>query len=93
MDRKLVEAEGIKIKYLREVPELKYIGGEQKSNWIDLYCAQDVRLTKGELRAIPLGIAMQLPKGYEAIVAPRSSTFKNYKILMANSIGIIDESY
>lgn len=83
----------IKIKYLREIPELKYVGGEQKSNWIDLYCGQDVRLVKGELRAIPLGVAMQLPEGYEAIVAPRSSTFKNYKILMANSIGIIDESY
>lgn len=83
----------IKIKYLREIPELKYVGGEQKSNWIDLYCAQDIRLVKGELRAIPLGVAMQLPEGYEAIVAPRSSTFKNYKILMANSIGIIDESY
>lgn len=93
MDRKLAETEGIKIRYLREVPELKYIGGEQKSNWIDLYCAQDIRLMKGELRAIPLGVAMQLPKGYEAIVAPRSSTFKNYKILMVNSIGIIDESY
>lgn len=83
----------IKIKYLREIPKLKYIGGEQKSNWIDLYCGQDVRLVKGELRAIPLGVAMQLPEGYEAIVAPRSSTIKNYKILMANSIGIIDESY
>lgn len=83
----------IKIKYLREIPELKYVGGEQKSNWIDLYCAQDIRLVKGELRAIPLGVAMQLPEGYEAIVAPRSSTFKNYKILMVNSIGIIDESY
>lgn len=83
----------IKIKYLREIPELRYIGGEQRSNWIDLYCAQDVRLMRGELRAIPLGVAMQLPEGYEATMAPRSSTFKNYKILMVNSIGIIDESY
>ena len=36
---------------------------------------------------------MELPEGYEALVAPRSSTFKNYGILLANSLGIIDESY
>lgn len=40
-----------------------------------------------------LGIAMQLPKGYEAIVVPRSSTFKKYGILQTNSMGILDESY
>ena len=42
---------------------------------------------------IPLGVAMELPKGYEALVAPRSSTFKKYGVLLANSIGVIDESY
>ena len=42
---------------------------------------------------IPLGVAMQLPKGFEAIVAPRSSTAKKLGIMMANSIGIIDNSY
>ena len=40
-----------------------------------------------------LGISMQLPTGFEAIVAPRSSVAKNYGIILANSIGIIDESY
>ena len=34
-----------------------------------------------------------MPAGYEAIVAPRSSTFKNYGIIQASSIGVIDESY
>lgn len=42
---------------------------------------------------IPLGVAMELPHGYEALVAPRSSTFKKYGLILANSIGIIDESY
>lgn len=42
---------------------------------------------------IPLGIAMKLPKGFEAIVAPRSSTFKNFGIIQANSIGVIDNTY
>lgn len=64
-----------------------------KGDWIDLRAAEDVTLKAGEYRMIPLGVAMELPKGYEALVAPRSSTFKNYGILLANSIGIIDESY
>lgn len=42
---------------------------------------------------IPLGVAMQLPPGYEAIVAPRSSTFKKWYTMETNSIGIIDNSY
>lgn len=42
---------------------------------------------------VPLGIAIKLPKGYEAIVAPRSSAFKKWWIMEANSIGIIDNTY
>lgn len=42
---------------------------------------------------IHLGVAIKLPKGYEAIVVPRSSTFKNFKLLQTNHIGIIDNSY
>lgn len=42
---------------------------------------------------IPLGVAMELPKGFEAPVLPRSGTFKNFGIIMANSEGIIDNSY
>ena len=42
---------------------------------------------------IPLGIAMQLPKGYEAIIVPRSSTFSKYGIICVNSLGIIDYTY
>ena len=62
-------------------------------DWIDLRAAEDVQLEAGEYKMIPLGVAMELPKGYEALVAPRSSTFKHYGVLLANSIGIIDESY
>lgn len=42
---------------------------------------------------IPLGVAMELPHGYEALVAPRSSTFRKYGVILANSLGVIDESY
>ena len=50
-------------------------------------------IAKGSFVLVPLGVAMELPKGYEAIIAPRSSTFKNYGLIQTNSIGIIDESY
>ena len=42
---------------------------------------------------IPLGVGMILPKGMEAHVLPRSSTYSKWKIMMANSKGIIDQSY
>lgn len=42
---------------------------------------------------IPLGVATELPEGYEALMAPRSSACKNHGVMCANSIAIIDESY
>ncbi len=82
----------IRIKYFtEEIEKLTYIAG--KSDWIDLRAAKEVQLKRGEFALIPLGIAMELPKGYEAHVVPRSSTFKNFGILQTNSCGLIDESY
>ncbi len=82
----------IKIKYLsNQIEKLKYI--EDKSDWIDLRAAEEVKLKAGEFKLIPLGIAMELPQGYEAHIVPRSSTFKNFGILQTNSMGIVDESY
>lgn len=80
----------IKIRYLRDILPVERI---QQGDWIDLRCAEDTLLTCGEFKLIPLGVALELPKGYEAIVAPRSSTFGKYGVLLANSIGVIDESY
>jgi len=80
----------IKIKYLRDIEK---VGTIAVGDWIDLRAAEDVTLRAGEYKMIPLGVAMELPIGYEALVAPRSSTFKKYNILLVNSIGIIDESY
>ncbi len=82
----------IRIKYFSEkIKRLEYIDG--KSDWIDLRASETVELKAGEFRLIPLGIAMELPKGYEAHLVPRSSAFKNYGILQTNSCGIIDCSY
>lgn len=84
--------QNIRIKYISDqVEKLCYI--DNKSDWIDLRAAVTVELKAGEFKLIPLGIAMELPVGYEAHVVPRSSTFKNFGILQTNSTGIIDESY
>lgn len=82
----------IKIKYFTdEIEKLRYIEG--KSDWIDLRAAENVILKAGEFKLIPLGVAMQLPKGYEAHIIPRSSTFKNFGVIQTNHMGLIDETY
>ena len=82
----------IKIKYLDDsIKRLTYVEG--KSDWIDLAAAETVTLKQGEFKLIHLGVAMELPEGYEAHIAPRSSTYKNFKILQTNSVGVVDRSY
>ena len=82
----------IKIKYFTDkIEKLTYIDG--KSDWIDLRAAEDVTLKAGEFKLIPLGVGMELPKGYEAHVVPRSSTFKNFGIIQTNHQGVIDSAY
>ena len=80
----------MRIKYVRDILPLEQL---DVGNWIDLRAAEDVTLKAGEYKAIPLGVAIELPPGYEALVASRSSTFKKYGVLLANGIGVIDESY
>ncbi len=85
-------AQKVKIKYLADkIERLCYI--DEKSDWIDLRAAEEVELKAGEFKLIPLGIAVELPAGFEAHVVPRSSTFKNYGVIQTNSMGIIDETY
>ena len=82
--------EEIKIKYFTD---LEPIQPAHTGEWVDLRAADSFELKKGEFKLIPLGVAMELPKGYEAIVAPRSSTFKNFKIIQVNSAGVVDNKY
>ena len=87
-----MEQETIRIRYLSdEIEELRYIDG--KSDWIDLRASECVEFKKGDFYLIPLGVAMELPRGYEAHVVPRSSTFKTWGLLQTNSMGVIDGSY
>ena len=79
--------------FIRYLPGAEPLTIRRQGNWIDLYTYEDTDLKAGEYRNISLGFAMQLPEGFEAYIVPRSSTFKRYGIMQANSIGIIDNAY
>lgn len=81
----------IKIKYFTN--EIDKITKIEKGDWIDLRSATTIELKKGEFKLIPLGVAMQLPNGYEAHIVPRSSTYKNFGVIQTNHQGVVDESY
>ena len=80
----------IQIKYFEGADKIQKI---PQGDWIDLKSRETVILNKGDFRLINLGVAMQLPQGFEAHIAPRSSTFKNWGIIQVNSVGVVDESY
>ena len=82
--------EKIRIKYHADIQKLEKIS---QGDWIDLRAAEDMFVPLGEYRMISLGVSMQLPKGYEAHVVPRSSTFKKWGVLQTNSFGVIDNTY
>lgn len=80
----------IKIKYHADIQPIAAIAN---GDWIDLRAAEDTILEVGDFKLISLGVSMKLPEGYEAHIVPRSSTFKNWGILQANHMGVIDNSY
>lgn len=80
----------IRIKYFEDAVRLKKI---EKGNWIDVYANKDIFVKEGERAMIPLGFALELPKGWEAHLAPRSSTFKTWGIIQTNSVGVVDDTY
>mgnify|MGYP004514910703 CR=1 FL=1 len=80
----------IKVKYFTDIEPLLQIDG---GDWIDLRAAEDAELKAGEFQLIPLGVAMELPEGYEAHIVPRSSTFKKWGVIQTNHMGVVDFSY
>ncbi len=80
----------IKIKYFENAVKLNKI---EKGNWIDVYAREDVFIPISQMRLVPLGFALEMPKGYEGHLAPRSSTFKTWGVIQTNGVGVIDESY
>lgn len=81
----------IKIKYHSD--DIERLEKIEKGDWIDLRAAEDVHLNQFEFRLIPLGISMELPKGWEAHIVPRSSTFKKFGVIQTNHMGVIDSDY
>lgn len=80
----LVTAEDVKLEYPCVTKLRKYRKDDH---------TQNIRDVEFDTAMIPLGVCMQLPKGFEAVVVPRSSTFKKYGIMQVNSEGIIDHVY
>lgn len=80
----------IEIKYHEDILPIEV---NPKGDWIDLRAAEDVEMKAGDFRLISLGVSMKLPEGYEAHIVPRSSTFKNWSIIQANHMGVVDNSY
>ena len=80
----------MRIKYFEGATKLKKI---TKGNWIDVYARKDVFVPLAERAMIPLGFALELPKGWEGHLAPRSSTFKTWGLIQTNSVGVVDDTY
>lgn len=80
----------IRVKYFEGATKLKKI---EKGNWIDVYANKDIFVEAGERAMVPLGFALELPKGWEGHLAPRSSTFKTWGIIQTNSVGVVDDTY
>lgn len=83
--------EKIQIKYHnKNIDKIEAIKG---GDWYDLRAAETVQLKAGEFKLISLGVSMKLPEGYEAHIVPRSSTYKKWRIIQTNHMGVIDNSY
>lgn len=80
----------ISIKYKDNAPQLVDL---EKGDWIDLASPNSIVYKQGDLVQVDFGVAMELPEGYEAHIAPRSSLFQNTGLLLTNGVGVIDNSY
>lgn len=82
----------IKIKLFnhQRLPELI-----DKGDFVDLrYGGENtVYFNEGDYTLLELGVAMKLPKGFEAIIVSRSSTYNRFGIMNPNGFGVIDGSY
>ena len=93
----------IKVRLINPNCKFEFI---DKGEWIDLRAAKTVEFSAPyantlngkrdkrdvvfDYKMIPLGFAMELPKGFEAVVLPRSNTFKTWGLVQWNSEGVID---
>lgn len=74
-------------------PNMPKLEKVDNGDWIDLRASVGGSFKKGDFALIDLGVSMRLPEGYEAHIAPRSSTFKHWGIIQCNSVGVVDNSF
>lgn len=74
-------------------PNMPKLEKVDNGDWIDLRASVGGAFKKGDFALIDLGVSMRLPEGYEAHIAPRSSTFKHWGIIQCNSVGVVDNSF
>ncbi len=84
----------VKIKRLDEAAFLPaYAHGPEEDAGLDLRALEDTVLEPGQPRAVPTGLAIELPAGYEGQVRPRSGLALRHAITLPNSPGTIDPGY
>jgi dUTP pyrophosphatase len=84
----------VKVKRLRPEAELpSYAHGPTEDAGMDLRAAEDVTLHPGAPLAVPTGLALEIPPGYEGQVRPRSGLALKHAITIPNSPGTIDPGY
>lgn len=83
----------IKFKKLHNKAVLPAYTGSSHSSGLDLSALDSFTLEPGRSLAVPTGIAMQCPEGYEAQVRPRSGLAKNHSVTIINTPGTIDEDF
>lgn len=78
----------MRIKYFdKTLPVIAPHGGD----WIDLYSRKEMLIHAGQTVKIPLNVAVELPAGFEAWIAPRSSLLGKTGLVVP--LGIVDEAY
>lgn len=85
-----MERVDVKIKYHDGAIKIEEI---EIGDWYDLAIPEEVKFEPFEFKLVELGIAMELPEGYEAQIVPRSSTYKKWSLIQTNHTGVIDNSY
>ena len=60
---------------------------------IRAWTEEDIVLNPGEIKLVPTGISISLPRGYEAQIRPRSGLALKHGIGFVNSPGTIDSDY
>ncbi len=86
----------LKVKRLDNNPDLPLPSYQSDgSSGLDLRAAvnKDLTLQPGDIRLIPTGLSVSIPKGYEAQIRPRSGLALRDGLGFVNSPGTIDADY